>query len=254
MFEFSGNDNGVIRLSLWTALITLAMFTFEVSTSFFTQLYSAQQWHMILNSTLETLFMVFVSGSFGFITGVIMGIFLWNKSPNGLAPSPFTYRFLSLFVNSGRSIPYIIFMVLLIPFTRVLVGSSIGTIAATLPLSLAAFLLYTRLAEETFFTTPKGLIEAGKVMGATHFQILRKIVLKEALPQLVGHLTNLMVMLIGFSAMAGAIGGGGLGDLAIRYGYQRYDLVFLALIVIVLIIMVQIVQFVGESLARRLRH
>ena len=93
MFEFSGNDNGVIRLSLWTALITLAMFTFEVSTSFFTQLYSAQQWHMILNSTLETLFMVFVSGSFGFITGVIMGIFLWNKSPNGLAPSPFTYRF-----------------------------------------------------------------------------------------------------------------------------------------------------------------
>lgn len=214
---------------------------------------SMQNLEMLWLATQQTLFMVIISGIFGFVLGTCVGIFLWYKSPRGLTPNSFIYNSLSFFINSGRSIPYIIFMVLLIPLTRVIVGTSIGMVAATLPLSLAAFLLYTRLAEETFQNTPKGLVEAGKVMGATRFQILRKIVFREAMPQLMAHLTNLMVMLIGFSAMAGAIGGGGLGDLAIRYGYQRYDLAFLLLIVIVLIVMVQIVQIIGDKVSGMLR-
>lgn len=144
-------------------------------------------------------------------------------------------------------------MVLLIPLTRIVIGSSIGVVAATFPLLLGAILLFARFAEDTFKNIPKGLIEVGKVMGATNFQILFKIVVFESMPQLIAHLTTLIVMLIGFSAMAGAIGGGGLGDLAIRYGYQRYDLPFLILIVIVLIALVQCVQFVGDTFSRKLR-
>lgn len=197
--------------------------------------------------------MVVVASSLGFICGIPLALLLWVSSPHGLKPCALVYRVLSFLINTGRSIPYIIFMVLLIPVTRFLVGSSIGTLGATVPLSLAAILLYTRFAEESFSGISKGMIEAGKVMAATRMQIIRKIVLSEAMPQLMAHLTTLTVMLVGFSAMAGAVGGGGLGDLAIRYGYQRYDIVFLSIIVVILVVLVQSVQMTGDWLVQRLR-
>ena len=209
---------------------------------------------LLLAGFLETSLMVILSATIGFVVGTPLALYLWTISPQGLKHRPLIYGIGSFVINALRSIPYIIFMVLLIPVTRLMVGTSIGTIAATVPLSLAAALLYVRFAQEAFAHIPSGLIEVGKVMGATKTQILLKIVFKESLPQLIASLTNLIVMLIGFSAMAGAVGGGGLGDLAIRYGYQRYNLFFLSLIVTLLIVMVQVVQYVGNSLVFRLRH
>src|SRR5262249_44040291 len=153
-------------------------------------------------------------------------------------------------VNAFRSIPYIILIVLLIPFTRLLVGSSIGLWAAIVPLAVAGFLLIARIGEEAFLTVPKELIETGQAMGATLRQIILKILIPEATPRLVGGITTIVINLIGFSAMAGAVGGGGLGDLAIRYGYQRYELVILAVIVIILVFFVQVVQMMGDYLIR----
>ncbi len=208
---------------------------------------------LILKGFLETVAMVTLSAALGFVIGTPIALFLWIISPVGLTPKPFWHKVNGFIINALRSIPYIIFMVLLLPLTRLIVGTSIGTLAATLPLSLAAILLYIRLAEDIFETLPKGLVEAGKTMGATKKQILIKIVFSESLPQLAAALTNLTVMLIGFSAMAGAVGGGGLGDLAIRYGYQRYDLLFLGVIVLVLVLMVQCVQMLGNHLVQKLR-
>ena len=208
---------------------------------------------LLIPSFFETLFMVCVASIFGFVCGVPIALCLWKSSPHGIKPRPLMHKLLSLFINASRSIPYIIFMVLMIPLTRMLVGSSIGTLGATVPLTLASILLYTRFAEEAFYSIPKGMIEAGQVMAARNSQIIRKIVLSEAMPQLIAHLTTLVIMIIGFSAMAGAVGGGGLGDLAIRYGYQRYDILFLSVIVCVLIIMVQCVQMTGDWIVRKLR-
>lgn len=207
---------------------------------------------MLLKSTLETLWMVGISSFFGFSVGVPFALFLWSMQTKGILQCKLGYRLLSFVINSFRSIPYVIFMVLLIPVTRMLVGTSIGTCAASFPLSLAAILLFIRMAEDTFRMIPRGLIEAGLVMGATPLQIVREIVFKESLPSLISALTNLIVMLIGFSAMAGAVGGGGLGDLAIRYGYQRYDLELLSVIVVILIVLVQVVQGMGGYIVQKL--
>lgn len=208
---------------------------------------------MVLQSLLETLYMVSVSTLFGFCIGTPLALYLFLIQPKGLHPRRVTYALLSFFINAMRSIPYIIFMVLIIPLTRFLAGTSIGTMAATVPLSLASILLFTRFAEETFRQISPGLVEAGRVMGATNLQILFKIVLKESLPTLIASLTQLLIMLIGFSAMAGAVGGGGLGDLAIRYGYQRYNLELLFSIVVILIVLVQGVQYIGDRLVLYLR-
>lgn len=205
---------------------------------------------MLLKSTFETLWMVGVSSFFGFSFGVPLALLLWSLETKGILRCRVGYQSLSFVINSFRSIPYVIFMVLLIPVTRLLIGTSIGTNAAAFPLSLAAILLFTRMAEDIFRTVPKGLIEAGRVMGATSMQIVRHIVFLESLPSLFSALTNLIVMLIGFSAMAGAVGGGGLGDLAIRYGYQRYDVHLLSVIVLILVVLVQSVQGVGGFIVR----
>ena len=212
------------------------------------------QANMLYTAALETFFMVGVASFCGLFGGGALGLYLFHKGPLGLDPSPFVHGVLGSFVSATRSIPYIIFMVLLIPLTRIITGSSIGMVAAAFPLSLGAILLFSRLAEDTFSTISKGLIEAGRVMGATKGHILLRIVVFESMPQLIAHFTNLIVMLIGFSAMAGAIGGGGLGDLAIRYGYQRYDLLFLSLVVVVLIFLVHIVQGLGDIFVRFLRR
>jgi D-methionine transport system permease protein len=155
-------------------------------------------------------------------------------------------------VNALRSVPYIILVIALIPLTRWIVGTSLGTMAACVPLSLAAILLMARLSEEALRLLPKGLMMAATSMGATRFQMITKILLPEALPSLVSGLTLVIINLIGFSAMAGAVGGGGLGDLAIRYGYQRYNTAMIIEIVALLIILVQLVQMLGNFWTKRL--
>lgn len=190
----------------------------------------------------------------GVVGGYYLGTLLYRIGDQGLQPKPRLYRALSFGVNSVRSVPYIILIVLLIPFTRLLVGSSIGTLAAIVPLSLAAILLIARATEDTFKIIPKGLIEMGLSLGASRHQIVAKIIFPEALPSLIDQISSITITLIGFSAMAGTVGGGGLGDLAIRYGYQRYDIAFMVIIVFVLLALVQIVQLIGNRCARHYRY
>lgn len=208
---------------------------------------------LVLHSFLETLFMVTASMFFGTAIGIFLAFLLVLTKPSGLWPKPWISRSLGVFLNAFRSIPFIILIILMIPFTRFWVGTSIGTAAATLPLTFAASLLIARIIEDALNTTPKGLIEVGKALGASNLQIIFKIQLREALPLIVSGLTTVSINIIGFSAMAGTVGGGGLGDLAIRYGYQRYDFTLLVLIVIILIIIVQCVQMTGDFLEAKLK-
>lgn len=208
---------------------------------------------LVLQSFLETLEMVGVSMILGTIIGMILATLLVLTKPSGLWPKPLIYQTLGIILNAFRSIPFIILIILMIPFTRFWVGTSIGTAAATLPLTFAASLLIARIIEDALNTIPKGLIEVGKALGASNLQIIIKIQFREALPLIVSGLTTISINIIGFSAMAGTVGGGGLGDLAIRYGYQRYDFTLLVIIVIILIAMVQCVQMLGDFLSARLK-
>jgi D-methionine transport system permease protein len=209
---------------------------------------------LVINSFLETLMMVGISMILGTFIGGGLACLLVATKPSGLWPKPLVSNSLGLILNAFRSIPFIILIILMIPITRFLVGSSIGTAAATLPLTLAASLLIGRVMEDALNTTPIGLIEVGKALGASNLQIITKIQFREALPLIVSGLTTVAINIIGFSAMAGTIGGGGLGDLAIRYGYQRYDFTLLIIIVIILIVMVQAVQMAGDFLSTRLKR
>lgn len=208
---------------------------------------------LVIHSLIETLVMVGISMVVGTIIGLIFAVILVLTKPSGLWPRSFIFQFLSLVLNAFRSIPFIILIILMIPFTRFWVGTSIGTAAATLPLTFAASLLITRVIEDALNTTSKGLIEVGKALGASNVQIIMKIQFREALPLIISGLTTIGINIIGFSAMAGTVGGGGLGDLAIRYGYQRYDFTLLFIIVIILIAMVQCVQMIGNYLSVQLK-
>jgi D-methionine transport system permease protein len=208
---------------------------------------------LVIQSMIETLIMLGLSMGFGTLLGILLALCLVLTKPSGLWPHTLIFQTLGMILNALRSIPFIIFIILLIPFTRFWVGTSIGTAAATLPLTFAASLLITRVIEDALNTTPKGLIEVGKALGASNLQIIMVIQFREALPLIVSGLTTVSITIIGFSAMAGTIGGGGLGDLAIRYGYQRYDFTLLFLIVIILIVMVQCVQMLGNYLSKKLK-
>jgi D-methionine transport system permease protein len=201
----------------------------------------------------ETVFMVAVSTVLGIAIGLSLGMILFACSPKGIRPNRTLFESLSFFINSARSIPYIILTVLLIPLTRMCIGTSIGTVAAIFPLTLAAILLIARASEEAFLNLPRTFTEIGTSMGAKPLRIFLVILLPEALPGLVIQLTTIIINLVGFSAMAGTVGGGGLGDLAVRYGYQRYDTTLMIAIVAVLIALVQIVQSIGNAVARRIR-
>lgn len=201
----------------------------------------------------ETLVMIGLSSLLAMILGMGLGVFLSLTSPTGLASHALSYAILSFFINAIRSIPYVILTVFIIPLTRILVGTSIGTLAAVIPLTLAGALLIARNVEDAFRSIPRGLIEVGLSCGATQWQIILKILIPEALPSLVSSTTLVIINIIGFSAMAGAVGGGGLGDLAIRYGYQRYNLPLLLLIVVILIGLVHLVQSMGDFVVRRLK-
>lgn len=209
---------------------------------------------LLWTSLLETLWMVGVSGLVGTALGLPLGILLVITDRGGLLQNVAVNRALGALANAVRSTPFIILLVAIIPFTRWVAGTSIGTTAAIVPLSIAATPFIARLVEAALREVDRGLIEALLAMGATPWQIIRKVLLPEALPGIVSALTITVVSLIGHSAMAGAVGGGGLGDLGIRYGYQRFLPEVMAAVVIVLILLVQVIQSAGDRLARRLDH
>ena len=208
---------------------------------------------LVIKSTFETIIMCTSAMLIGFIFGIPLAVLLVITKSGGLKQHPLVNFILSALVNALRSIPYIILMILLLPLTRLLVGSSIGTMAALVPLSLAAILLIAREAQGAMHEVATGLVEAGKAMGAPNLMIIRKVLLGEAWPAAMAGVTTVAINIIGYSAMAGAVGGGGLGDLAIRYGYQRYDIELLTIIIIILIIMVQAVQMLGDYLVKYLK-
>ena len=199
----------------------------------------------------QTLHMVFVSGLIGSLIGLPIGVFLATSGKGELFAAPLTNRIVGLVVNAARSTPFIILVVAIIPFTRLVAGTSIGTSAAIVPLTIATIPFFARLVESSIREVDKGLIEAARAMGATPFQIVTKVLLAEAKPGLTLGLTLTIVSLIGYSAMVGAVGGGGLGDLGIRYGYQRFMPEVMLAVVVVLIALVQVVQSIGDRLARR---
>lgn len=209
---------------------------------------------MLADSFLETLIMVGASGALGALFGVPLGIALHLTHADGIRPMPVFNRVLGLLVNAVRSTPFIILLVAVIPLTRWLAGSSIGTAAAIVPLTIAAAPFIARLVETALREVDAGLVEAAQAMGATHAQIVSKVLIPEALPGIVAGLTISLVSLVGYSAMAGAIGGGGLGDMGIRYGYQRFMPEVMAVVVLVLIVFVQVVQSLGDALVRRMSH
>lgn len=207
---------------------------------------------LIADATLDTLWMVGLAASIATLIGLPLGVFLATSGRGELFAAPLVNRALGFVVNATRSTPFIILVVAIIPFTRLLVGTSIGTRAAIVPLTIAAAPFIARLIETAIREVDGGLVEAARAMGASPLQIVRKVLLPEALPAIVLSLTLAVVSLLGFSAMVGAVGGGGLGDLGIRYGYQRFMPDVMAVVVVVLIVLVQLVQSTGDHLSRRL--
>ena len=200
----------------------------------------------------ETIYMVIVSMAIASAVGVPLGVLLHTTAKGQILENLFVNQTVGSIVNAIRSIPFIILMVAIIPLTRLLVGSAIGTTAAIVPLVIASIPFIGRQVETSLKEVPAGLVEAAQAMGATPAQIITKVLLPEAMPGIVAQLTTVIIALVGESAMAGAIGGGGLGDLAIRYGYQRFRPEVMLATVVVLIVLVQLVQFAGNTLAKRL--
>ena len=197
----------------------------------------------------ETVYMVIVSMIVASLIGIPLGVLLATTAKGQILECLPLCRAIGAVVNALRSIPFIILMVAIIPFTRFIVGTSIGTTAAMVPLVLASIPFIGRQVETSLREVPAGLVEAALSMGATPYQIVRRVLLPESMPSIVAQLTTVIIALVGESAMAGAIGGGGLGDLAIRYGYQRFRPDIMIATVIILIVLVQIVQFLGNRLA-----
>ncbi len=207
---------------------------------------------LIIDATLDTLTMVAVAGGLGALFGLPLGIFLATSKRGELFAAPLVNAGLGFVVNVTRSTPFIILVVAIVPFTRLIAGTSIGTGAAIVPLTVAATPFIARIVEGAIREVDQGLVEAARAMGATPLQIVAKVLVPEALPAITLGLTLAAVSLLGFSAMVGAVGGGGLGDLGIRYGYQRFMPEVMAVVVAVLVILVQSVQTAGDALARRL--
>ena len=207
---------------------------------------------LLMKALGETVYMVAVSMAVATALGVPLGVLLSATGKGGILEARALNKALGAVVNAIRSIPFIILMVAIIPLTRLIVGTAIGTTAAMVPLIIAAVPFIGRQVETSLVEVPYGLVEAALSMGATPLQIIRRVLLPEAMPSIVAQLTTVIISLVGESAMAGAIGGGGLGDLAIRYGYQRFRPDVMIATVVILIILVQLVQFAGNLLAKRL--
>ena len=209
---------------------------------------------LLLKGTWETIVMTFVSGFFGFLLGLPTGVLLFLTRKNQILEQPVLNRFLSVLVNVFRSIPFIILIVWMIPFTRALVGTSIGVSAALVPLSIGAAPFIARLVENSLLGLPSGLIEAARALGATPFQIVYKVLLPEALPSLINAASITLITLVGYSAMGGAVGAGGLGQVGYQYGYIGYDAVTMNSVLALLVILVFVIQFVGDRLSKRFDH
>lgn len=209
---------------------------------------------LLLKGTWETIVMTFVSGFFGFALGLPTGILLFLTRKNQILEQPVLNRTLSVLVNVFRSIPFIILIVWMIPFTRALVGTSIGVSAALVPLSIGAAPFIARLVENSLLGLPSGLIEAARALGATPFQIVYKVLLPEALPSLINAASITLITLVGYSAMGGAVGAGGLGQVGYQYGYIGYDAVTMNAVLALLVILVFIIQFAGDALSKRFDH
>lgn len=207
--------------------------------------------HLFAGPLMETLYMVFFSTIFSTIIGLPLGILLVITEKGGIWEKALFNKILNSLVNILRSIPFIILMLLVFPLAKLIVGTRIGTTASIVPLSIAAAPFVARLIESSLREVDIGLIESSLSMGANPFQIVIRVLLSESLPSIILGLTTAIINLIGYSAMAGAIGGGGLGDLAIRYGHYKYDYKVMYISVIIIVLLVQSVQFIGNNLARR---
>jgi len=202
-------------------------------------------------ATGETIAMVLVSLVFAELIGTPLGILLVLTGPRGMARNDGVYSVLSTVVNIGRSIPFVILMVAIVPFTQLITGTSVGTVAAMVPLTISAIPFVARITESAMLTVEPGVIDACISMGASPYQIVKYVLVPECLASLISGASITAVNLVGYSAMAGAIGGGGLGNLAIRYGYQRWEPAIMTMCVVVLICLVQGIQYIGDKIARR---
>ncbi|QNH80551.1 ABC transporter permease [Pseudomonas protegens] len=209
---------------------------------------------LLLTATGETLYMVFLASLFTLVIGLPLGVLLFVSRPAGLLPMPRLNRLLGALVNLGRSLPFVVLLIALIPLTRLVVGTTLGSTAAVVPITIGAFPFFARIVENALDEVDKGRIEAILAMGGHIGHVIFKALLPEALPALLAGLTLPLVMLIGLSSMAGVIGGGGLGDLAIRYGYQRFNNQIMVATVLILVLLVQGVQSAGDRLVRGLAH
>ncbi|AII14856.1 DL-methionine ABC transporter MetINQ, permease protein [Campylobacter iguaniorum] len=203
---------------------------------------------LLLEATLDTLYMTFVSTFLAFVIGLGLAIILVLTKPNGLKPNKIIFGSLDLVVNVLRSFPFIILIIVLFPFTKFVVGTSIGTSAAIVPLTIGSAPFIARIIENAMNEVDYGIIEAARSFGASRFQILFRVMFVEALPSIINAVTLTLIVVIGFTAMAGTVGGGGLGDVAMRYGFQRFRPDIMAYTVVILIVMVQIIQSTGDLL------
>ncbi|ANI29856.1 DL-methionine transporter permease subunit [Yersinia entomophaga] len=202
----------------------------------------------------ETIVMTFVSGFFGFVLGLPIGVLLYITRPGQISANSTLYKTVSALVNIFRSIPFIILLVWMIPFTRMIVGTSIGLQAAIVPLTVGAAPFIARMVENALLEIPSGLVEAARAMGATPFQIIKKVLLPEALPGLVNAATITLITLVGYSAMGGAVGAGGLGQIGYQYGYIGYDATAMNTVLVLLVILVYLIQFCGDRIVRAVTH
>lgn len=212
-------------------------------------------WILIFQSTLQTLQMVFFSTIFSILLGLPLGILLCVTRPEehgGIMPKPILNSILDKIVNVLRSFPFIILMIILFPLSRLLVGTTIGTTATIVPLSIAAAPFAARVIETSLKEVDTGVVQAARSMGSTNSQIIFKVMIPEALPSLVSGVTLTIINLVGYSAMAGAIGGGGLGDLAIRYGYQRTRTDVMIVAVVIILVLVELIQFIGNKISAQI--
>lgn len=207
---------------------------------------------LLYKPLVETLYMIGVSMIFSVIIGLILGTVLVVTSENHIMPSKIINSILSNVINITRSFPFIILLIVLFPLTKLIVGTKIGTTAAIVPLSFAATPFFARMVETALRDIPWGIIEAALAMGSTPMQIIIKVMIPEAMPSIIQAVTTTTIGVLGYSAMAGSIGGGGLGDLAIVYGYQRWRTDIMVITVIVLIILVVIIQLIGDFISRKI--
>lgn len=210
--------------------------------------------NLLLAGTWETIIMTFVSGFFSFLLGLPLGVLLFTTRKGQIKENLVFNSTLSAVVNIFRAIPFIILIVWMIPFTRAIVGTSIGVSAALVPLSVGAAPFVARMIENSLLEVPHGLIEASRSMGATPFQIVKKVLLPEALPSIINCVSITLIMLVGYSAMGGAVGAGGLGQIGYQYGYVGYDLKIMNIVLVLLVILVFIIQYIGNTISKKFNH